>query len=666
MMRRAPGTSACAGPCIDDRACERIVIEDVWPEIDGGRHPAKRIVGDTLEVGADIFCDGHDVIAAALRHRAWDEAAWHEVPMRPLENDRWIGQVPLTRNLRWLYTIEAWRDLFATWRRDYAAKRRAGEATALELLEGRALVEAALVAAAGSGAQALARHLDALPPADAGVALAEALLAPALAEDMARFAPRGSRTRYRRELCVIVDRPAARFAAWYELFPRSMSDDASRHGTFADVIRHLPRIRDMGFDVLYLTPIHPIGRTHRKGRNNSLPAGADEPGSPYAVGAAEGGHTAVHPELGDLEGFRSLVAAARREGLEVALDFAVQCSPDHPWIKAHPEWFDWRPDGTIKFAENPPQKYQDIVNLEFYGQGRPALWQALCDVVLFWIGQGVTTFRVDNPHTKPVPFWEWLITAVKERHPETIFLAEAFTRPKLVRKLAKLGFSQSYTYFTWRHGKAELTAYLGELTRGPAAEYLRPNLFVNTPDINPRYLQTGGRAAFQIRAVLAGTLSSVWGMYSGFELCEAAALPGEEEYRDSEKYEIRAWDWERPSNIRDYVTRLNRIRRENPALHTLANLRFYRCDGDGVLFYGKMTAARDNIILVAAALDPHRTAETVIELPLEAMGAEERDALAAEELLSGARLAWQGRRQRIRLDPAVNPCAIWRIAPPRA
>jgi starch synthase (maltosyl-transferring) len=646
-------------------AGERVIIESVWPEIDGGRHPVKRVAGDVLEVWADVFCDGHDEIAACVRYRRADAREWTEAPMRFVDNDRWLGRVPLTRNARWLYTIEAWRDLFATWRSDFFKKRNAGQDMALELVEGRALVEAALAEAEGAAAAALSRQLARLDPGGSPDDLAAALLAPALLEDMARFGPRTNRTRYRHELEVVVDRTAARFGAWYELFPRSMSDDPARHGTFDDVIRHLPRVRDMGFDVLYFPPIHPVGRTYRKGRNNVLVTGPEDPGSPYAIGAAEGGHTAIHPELGDLAAFHRLVDAARREGLEIALDFAIQCAPDHPWIKAHPEWFDWRPDGTIKYAENPPKKYQDIVNVHFYRKALPSLWYELRDVVLFWIAQGVTIFRVDNPHTKPVPFWEWLIGDVQSRHPEAIFLAEAFTRPKMMKKLAKIGFTQSYTYFTWRHTKAEFTDYLTELTRDLPKEYMRPNFFVNTPDINPPFLQTGGRAAFQIRAVLAGTLSSVWGMYSGFELCEGTPIPGREEYLDSEKYEIKAWDWNRPGNIRDYITRLNRIRRDNPALHELTNLRFHPAHDDNILFYGKTTAARDNVIWIAVNLDPHRPHEATLELPLHELGVGEAQVLEIEELLHGDRFSWQGRIQRIRLDPMFNPCAVWRVTPPR-
>jgi starch synthase (maltosyl-transferring) len=649
---------------LDRLASSRVTIEEVWPQIDGGRHPVKRAVGDMLEVWADIFADGHDRIAAVLRYREEGARDWAEAPMALVDNDRWVGRFPLARNGRYLYVIEAWRDLFASWRRDLVMKQQAGQAIALELVEGRRLVENAARVASERDARSLSALLDRLvaygedPAQQATMLLSEELQAL-----MNRAGPRMDLSRYAPELEVVVDRTAARYGAWYELFPRSASGDPARHGTFEDVIARLPSIAAMGFDVLYLPPIHPIGHTNRKGRNNSLAAGPNDPGSVYAIGSEEGGHTAIHPALGDFASFDRLLRAARAEGIEIALDFAVQCSPDHPWLKQHPDWFDWRPDGSIRFAENPPKKYEDIVNFRFDRDNQAALWRALLDVVLFWVARGVRIFRVDNPHTKPVPFWEWLIREVQDRDPGIVFLAEAFTRPKMMRKLAKVGFSQSYSYFTWRHSKAELTDYFTELTQLAPKEYLRPNLFANTPDINPPFLQTGGRPAFQIRAVLAATLSSLWGIYNGFELCEAAGLPGREEYRDSEKYEIKAWDWDRPGNIRAFIARLNRIRRDNPALHELTNLRFHDSRDDNVIFYGKVSAARDNAIWIAVNLDPVAAHETIIQLPLEELGIEEGVEIEVEDLLEGTRFAWRGREQRVHLDPARNVCAIWRVKP---
>ena len=462
---------------------------------------------------------------------------------------------------------------------------------------------------------------------------------------------------------VDAERIGAGFASWYEVFPRSMSDDPARHGTFADVERHLPRVRDMGFDVLYFPPIHPIGRSNRKGPNNTLTPGPDDPGSPYAIGSEAGGHDALHPELGTLDDFRQLVAAAAAHGLEIAIDFAVQCSPDHPWLKQHRGWFDWRPDGSIRYAENPPKKYQDIVNVDFYAEDSvPGLWVALCEAVLFWAGQGIRLFRVDNPHTKPFPFWEWMIAEVRARYPDAVFLAEAFTRPKVMYRLAKVGFSQSYTYFTWRNEKRELTAYLDELSTEAPSEFFRPHFFVNTPDINPVFLQTSGRPGFLIRAALAATLSGLWGVYNGFELCEGTPLPGKEEYLDSEKFQLRAWDWDRPGNIVSEITRLNQIRRANPALQSQLGVTFLPAANEAVLFFEKATPDRSNVVLVAVSLDPRSVQEANIDIPLYRWSLPDSASLDMEDLVGGTRFGFEGRSQRVRLSPE-SPYAIWRASP---
>jgi starch synthase (maltosyl-transferring) len=605
----ATGPSITEVPAADLPAAVRsrpILIEDVYPELDDGRFPVKREVGDLMEVWATIFKEGHDKIAAVVQYRRRGEAGWREVPMS-LENpglDRWRGGFWLDENARYEYTIEAWYDGFESWRDELEKKRSAGQDVSLELIEGRQIVAGALGRAGPADAERLRKILadfDAAAEAEDRAAYVMSSMVRAI---MARSPDRGAATRYDRTLEVTVDRVRARFAAWYEMFPRSQGTTPGKSATFKDCERRLAEVRDMGFDVVYFVPIHPIGRIHRKGKNNAVVAKPGEPGSPYAIGAAEGGHTAVHPDLGTLEDFRRFVEATHEHGMEVALDFAIQCSPDHPWVKEHPEWFKFRPDGTIKYAENPPKKYQDIVNVDFHGPQSAALWRELRDVVLFWAEQGVKTFRVDNPHTKPVPFWEWLISEVKDRHPDAIFLAEAFTRPPMLKMLAKVGFSQSYTYFTWRNFKQELIDYLTELTQTDVKEYLRPNFFTNTPDINPPYLQTGGRPAHQVRLVLAATLSSVYGIYNGFELCEATPIPGKEEYLDSEKYEYKVWDWDRPGNIKDYIATVNRIRRDNPALQELDNLRFYPAHDDSILFYGKMTPDRGNMVFVAVNLDP--------------------------------------------------------------
>jgi starch synthase (maltosyl-transferring) len=459
-----------------------------------------------------------------------------------------------------------------------------------------------------------------------------------------------------------VERELAQFASWYELFPRSITDDKARHGTFNDVHSRLPMVRDMGFDVLYFPPIHPIGRAHRKGPNNSLQAGPDDVGSPYAIGSEDGGHEAIHPQLGSREDFRNLVAAAAEHGLEIALDFAIQCSQDHPWLEEHPGWFSWRPDGTIRYAENPPKKYQDIVNVDFYAPDAvPGLWLELRDVVLGWVQEGVKIFRVDNPHTKPLPFWQWMIADIRSQHPDVMFLAEAFTKPAMMARLGKVGYSQSYTYFTWRNTKAELTEYLTQLNQAPWRDCYRPNFFVNTPDINPPFLHASGRPGFLIRAALATMGSGLWGMYSGFELCESAPVPGKEEYLDSEKYEIRPRDYTAPGNIIAEIAQLNRIRRQNPALQTHLGLQIYNAFNDNILYFGKRSADGSNFILVAVSLDPVNPQEASFELPLWELGLPDDAVTTGEDLMTGHTWNWYGKNQFMRIDPAYQPFGIWRF-----
>ena len=652
---RSPRAEAGSPP----RGEGRVIIEGVAPEIDAGAAPAKRVVGDLFTVEADIFTDGHEVVRAEVLYRPADEARWRRAPMAFVENDRWAGSFILDRNTRWLYTIEGWRDPYASWSRDVTKKRDAGQDIGLELSEGESMLRS--LEADGPDAEVKARilfRLDQLPYRDPS--RLDVLLADETEALMQRVGERANLSRYPRTLTVVADRTAARFSAWYELFPRSQSDDPVRHGTFDDVIRKLPYVRDLGFDVLYFTPIHPIGRTNRKGRNNALKAGPNDPGSVYAIGADEGGHTAIHPELGTLDDFDRLVAAARGHGLEIALDFAVQCSPDHPWIKEHPEWFEWRPDGTIRFAENPPKKYEDIVNVHFYGESFPDLWYALRDAFLFWVEHGVKIFRVDNPHTKPIPFWEWMIRDINERHPDVLFLAEAFTRPKMMKKLAKIGFQQSYTYFTWRNDKTEIQDYALELA-GEMGEYYRPNFFVNTPDINPYYLQTSGRPGFIVRATLAATLSSVWGMYNGFEVCDAAPIPGKEEYLDSEKYEIKAWDLDQPWHIKDHIRALNRIRREYAALQDFRNVTFLNAWNDNVLAYAKWAPDRSECVFCLVNLDPHHRQDCAYEIPLWEFGLPDHGALDVEDLLLGYRFTLHGKTHQIALDPNDRSVAIWRL-----
>ena len=655
-----------ADPRLDRLAANRVVIEAVSPEIEGGRFPAKAAVGDLFEVEADIFSDGHDKIDAALLIRRADENDWREVPMAFVDNDRWRGVAMVEANARYRYSLIAWRDLFASWRDEVSKKHAAGVPVALELKEGVELVGRTLNESDRIGdadRMALGMLLAQLEGTlEDGERLAS-LMSRETGDLMKRAGIRTNLSRYPLELELIVDRKLAAFSAWYELMPRSMSDDPHRHGTFDDVIAKLPYVRDLGFDVLYFPPIHPIGRTHRKGKNNSLTDQPEDPGSPYAIGSEEGGHDAIHPELGTFEDFARLIAAARENGLEIALDFAIQCSPDHPWIKEHPEWFDWRPDGTIKFAENPPKKYEDIVNVHFYRGAYPSLWYALRDVVLFWAERGVKIFRVDNPHTKPMPFWEWMIRDVQDRHPDAIFLAEAFTRPKLMKRLAKVGFTQSYSYFTWRNAKQDLTDYMTELTTTECRHYMRPNFFVNTPDINPYFLQTSGRPGFRTRAALAATLAGNYGIYSGFELCEAEPIPGKQEYLNSEKYEIKAWDWDKPEHIRPDIRLLNRLRKEHPALQSFANLSFYNVWNDNILYCGKTTPAKDDFLLFAFNLDPHNPQGAHFEVPLWEFGLPDEAAIGVEDLVTGAVFDWQGKVQHMLLDPQHNPYAIWRLNP---
>jgi starch synthase (maltosyl-transferring) len=644
-------------------AAQRIGIEAVQPQVPGGSFAVKRVVGEEVVVSADIIADGHDVLAAELLWAAADEAGWHRTPMHLVVNDRWEARFVPDRVGRHRFTIEAWWDAWGTFRHDLEAKHTAGQVVTLEVEEGCSMLQAAAVRASTcthTRLLVIAERLASLEP-EQQIAL---LLAPETAMAMRAADEQPFLAKYGPPIPVDVDRPQAGFASWYEMFPRSATDDPARHGTFSDVTARLPSIRAMGFDVLYFPPIHPIGTTNRKGRNNALRAAPDDLGSPYAIGSPEGGHDAVHPQLGTLDDFRRLVGAAKANGLEVAIDFAVQCSPDHPWLREHPDWFRWRPDGSIRFAENPPKKYEDIVNPDFYAAAAfPGLWLALRDVVQFWVDQGVRIFRVDNPHTKPLPFWHWMIADIRGRHPDVIFLSEAFTRPKLMYRLAKVGFTQSYTYFTWRNTKQEITEYLTELNAPPARDLFRPNFFVNTPDINPPYLQTGGRPAFLIRAVLAGTLSGLWGMYSGFELCEATPLPGREEYMDSEKYEIRIRNFGDPGNIVGEISALNRIRRANPALHTHLNLTFYPASNDQVLLYGKRVPGARDMILVAVSLDPHNVQESGIEIPLWEWGLADHESLAATDLMRGHSFIWHGKQQRVRLDPGELPFCIWQVAP---
>ena len=639
----------------------RVTIERVRPEIDGGRFPIKRTVGERVTVEADAFADGHDVLGAALRYRHEQDAAWTALPMVALGNDRWQGSFVPEALGRYAYTVEAWIDDFGTWARDLSRRIAAGHDVATDLAIGAGLIEAALGRAAPEDAARLEAAAAALRRG--GPDAAALALDADLAAAMARCADRRDLVTYERELWVLVDRERARFSAWYELFPRSCAPEPGRHGTLADCAARLDYVAEMGFDVVYLPPIHPIGRTHRKGRNNAPVAGPDDPGSPWAIGAAEGGHDAVHPQLGTLEDVRRLVARARALGLEIALDLAFQCSPDHPYVAAHPEWFRWRPDGRVQYAENPPKRYEDIFPLHFESDAWASLWEELRRIVLFWIAQGVRIFRVDNPHTKPFRFWEWLLAHIRAEHPDVLFLSEAFTRPAVMYHLAKLGFAQSYTYFAWRNTKAELERYFTELTRTEVAEFFRPNLWPNTPDILTEYLQTGGRPAFIARLVLAATLGASYGIYGpAFELCEARPRePGSEEYLNSEKYEIRHWDLDRPDSLRHIIARMNRIRREQPALQADRSLTFHPVDTEALIAYSKHTEDRSSVVLVVVNLDPHHRQAGWVTLPLEALGLNPHEPYHVHDLLTGTRYLWSGARNYVELDPHGLPAHVFAV-----
>src|SRR3954471_16317025 len=644
------------------RAFPAVVIENLQPLVNGGRYPIKRVVGEDVVVEADVFKDGHDVVAALLKWRLLGEQRWNETPMALLENDRWRGAFTVYEASVHEYTVEAWIDTFGAWQHEFSAKFAAGipDLTS-ESLEGAALLEAALHRAHDPADAARLVELSERMRSS-GPAQVEALAQSGELEVlMATYPDRSTATQYAPAPRVTVDRIEARTAAWYEFFPRSAAGLPDRGSTLREALPRIDDARAMGFNVIYFPPIHPIGHTNRKGPNNSLTTGPGDPGVPYAIGSEAGGHKAIDPDLGTLEDFDWLVEQVRQRGMEIALDFAINCSPDHPYVREHPDWFYQRPDGTIKYAENPPKKYEDIYPVNFRCEDWQALWKEMKSIILFWAERGVRIFRVDNPHTKPVAFWEWLITGVRAQYPDTIFLSEAFTKPKMMKALAKAGFSQSYTYFTWRAAQAELVEYFTELTQTEMREYFRGKLWPNTPDILPLHLQEGGRPAFMIRSVLAATLSSVYGIYSGFELCENAALPGREEYLNSEKYQFKERDWDAPGNIKDWITRLNEIRQQNRALHFYDNLQFYDAYNDAILCYGKTTPDRADIILVVVNLDPARLQHSYVYIPRGDFGPMDSDVYQVHDLLTDARYLWRGDRNYVELNPAFQPAHIFRV-----
>jgi starch synthase (maltosyl-transferring) len=641
---------------------KRIVIENVRPEINSGAFLIKRVINEKVIVEADIFADGHDEISARLLYRRGNQQGWNEGRMKFIKNDRWRGEFVVEEIGRYVYTIISWVDHFRTWRRDLIKKFGAGQDIGPDIRMGIEYMEAAS-ARASHGDQERLQEFSQLFSDEAD---REKIVALSGGEElcslMDNYADRGFVQMYEKELSVIVDRERALFSSWYEIFPRSCAVQHGRHGTFSDCEALLPEIQRMGFDVLYLPPIHPIGRANRKGKNNSLQVSPDDVGSPWAIGSEEGGHKAVHSELGTVEDFIRLTDKAKEYGLEVAMDIAFQCSPDHPYVGEHPEWFRWRPDGTVQYAENPPKRYEDILPLNFETERWWELWNELKSIVIFWIEKGIRIFRVDNPHTKPFPFWEWLINEIKRDYPEVIFLSEAFTRPKVMYYLAKLGFTQSYTYFAWRNTKWELTQYINELAETDIREFFRPNFWPNTPDILPEHLQYGGRNAFTMRLALAATLSSNYGIYGpAFELTVNEAVSGKEEYLNSEKYEIKRWDRDKEGHLKDFIARVNKIRRENPALQQTFRINHYEADNENIMFYGKTTDDFSNIILVAVNLDPFHTHSAWVKVPIHEFGIEPDKPYLVHDLLGDDKFIWQGERNYIEINPHISPAYIFRL-----
>jgi starch synthase (maltosyl-transferring) len=671
----------------------RVIIEGVQPEIDAGRFPAKRIVGDRVTVEANIFGDGHDHVAARLLYRKAGAKGWQQKPMTPLGNDRWAAAFTVEEQGRYLFTLAAGIDHFDTWRGGFEKKLAAGQDISVELLNGAALVDKAVKRAleqkqkdaarlkewakvlAGAGPDKVGKKGKNSPRQAPGAAASDATLAVAvalsaeLAKVMARYPDVALETRYARELSIVVDREKARFSTWYELFPRSTAEEPGHHGTFRSVVSLLDYVESLGFDVLYMPPIHPIGRSFRKGKNNTVTAEPGDVGSPWAIGAAEGGHTDLLPELGTLEDFQYLRAEAERRGIELALDIAFQCAPDHPWVIEHPDWFKKRADGSIQYAENPPKKYQDIYPIDFESKDWQAMWDGLREVFLYWAAQGVRIFRVDNPHTKAFGFWEWAISSIKDQYPDALFLAEAFTRPRVMEQLAKLGFSQSYSYYCWRTTKTEIETYAKELTEPALAaaapvEYFRANFWPNTPDILPLNVQTGGRPAFALRLVLAATLNGNYGIYgAAYELLDDVPFgPGREEYLNSEKYEIKQWDRQSPTSLAPLIRLVNLARRANPALQTMdSTLHFHSIDNPQLTCYSKRSPDGGNVILTIVNLDAARRQTGFVYLWMAKLGLTDASTYTVDDLLTGATYTWQGPSNYVSLDPLVTPAHIFRV-----
>ncbi|MEM6915510.1 MAG: alpha-1,4-glucan--maltose-1-phosphate maltosyltransferase [Verrucomicrobiota bacterium] len=645
-----------------------VVVSNLSPVVESGRYPTKRVEAEPLLVEADIFKDGHDVVVAIAEWRREGDSTWSAVAMTAQENDRWNATLIFPEIGEYEIAVTAWADDFLTWVHDYERRLTGDQADfTTEVEEGRVILNNAAIRAAGGKAhddaeaiENLTTQLMASDPKEVPTLMHQ----PEVTELLARWPDRKLATTSEEVIRLTVETKRSAYSAWYEFFPRSAEGIEGKHSTFRDCMPRIADAKAMGFDIIYFPPIHPIGISHRKGKNNSVTCEAGDVGSPWAIGNRHGGHRSVEPALGTIDDFVWLLREAKKIGMDIALDFAINCSPDHPYVEEHPEWFYHRPDGSIKYAENPPKKYQDIYPLNFHCDEWRELWEELRDVVLFWVGKGVTIFRVDNPHTKPVAFWEWLIAEIHAVDPTVIFLSEAFTRPKMMQTLAKAGFTQSYTYFTWRETRHDLIDYVNELTKGHMRDYYRANFWPNTPDILPFHLHDAPPSSFKIRAALAATLSSSWGMYSGYELCENKPLPGREEYLDSEKYQLKTRNWDKPGNIKPFLTRLNRARQENAALQTYANIEFVPCDNEEMIAYYRWSDDRSNLILVVVNLDSHRRHETSIHLPLEAMGLQPGNTFRVSDLIYEETYTWRESTNFVALDPRTKPVHVFRVEKP--
>lgn len=641
---------------------QRVVIENIYPELQEGRFPVKRVAGESVEVYADIFADGHDLLSAVIMYRHEKQRKWREVRMEELSNDRWKGRFPVAREGIYFYTVSGWIDHARSWLHDVRAKADDGQSVEVELQMGLLYLEEALDKAIGSYKEELQGYIDLLNEKGRQAEIVQALHDERLEELLRRFSERRFPTTYPRFLRVMTERKKALFSAWYELFPRSTSPDPSRPGTLRDVEALLPRIQHLGFDVLYLPPIHPIGHSHRKGKNNSTSALEGDPGSPWAIGSEEGGHKSIDPALGSFEDFASLIGAAEKHGIEIALDIAFQCSPDHPYVKENPQWFKWRPDGSVQYAENPPKKYQDVLPFNFETGDWKNLWKELKSIFEFWIDKGVRIFRVDNPHTKPFPFWEWMMKELKSRNEDIIYLAEAFTRPRIMQRLACLTFTQSYTYYTWRNNKWEIRDYVEELTKTEMKEYFRPNFWPNTPDINPWKLQSPNEAAYMMQLFMAATLSSNYGVYGPvYEFMEASPVAGKEEYLNSEKYEIRHWEWTRETRVSELMRDINVIRRNNKALQNTCNIEFCETQNDQLLAYYKWDDSESNRLLMVVNLDKDHPQSGLVRLPLERLRGQHGDKFVMLDLMTGNQYVWDSEWNFVLLDPAHYPFHLFRI-----